>query len=224
MELETVKGYTTSLDLGNGRSLGCYELPSGEKRVGFASASIALGYDKNWLGRLSTNGKELLGFLQHEGWEGSVVVVKFDVSTTRTSARTISLNDFQLLAKYEAMKGNLKAQILLGWKSDTPAAAQRKRGDGRKWTGDEGYIYCFASPEIGCCKIGFSKNPDSRMKHVQTSFPFKLSLLWVIPGSIQDERHLHEALDDLRLEGEWFDLIASTLVDHRLPKDTFNAA
>jgi hypothetical protein len=54
-------------------------------------------------------------------------------------------------------------------------------------------------------KIGFtSKNPENRLKQLQTSCPVKLELAKVFNGCRKDERRLHDYLDCARVEGEWF--------------------
>lgn len=55
-------------------------------------------------------------------------------------------------------------------------------------------------------KIGFTKdaNPKNRIRSIQTGNPKKLTLLGFVPGTIQDERRIHNDLKDYRLEGEWF--------------------
>ena len=55
-----------------------------------------------------------------------------------------------------------------------------------------------------CTKIGVAKNPNKRLAQLQTGNPNKLVIAKVIQGGYHEERALHEALKDRRLEGEWF--------------------
>lgn len=65
------------------------------------------------------------------------------------------------------------------------------------------FIY-FISYEGGPIKIGVAKNPESRLRELQTGCPFPLRVLGTMPGTISLERQLHIKFDHLRLGGEWF--------------------
>jgi Meiotically up-regulated gene 113 len=71
-----------------------------------------------------------------------------------------------------------------------------------------GKIYLIGNVEKGVCKIGFSTCVEQRLKALQTSCPFMLELLSVIPTpqTLDDEADLHNHFDGLRLSGEWFTL------------------
>lgn len=102
-------------------SFDAYELPSGEKRVGFAGASNVFGYEKNWLGRLPENGKKQLKGMKAIGYSGlpkEVEIVNEGVNITR--ANTISIRDFTKIAIYEVKeKGNPRAVVILGAMAET---------------------------------------------------------------------------------------------------------
>lgn len=53
-------------------------------------------------------------------------------------------------------------------------------------------------------KIGMAKNPEARVKFLQTGQPMLLSLLWTHEDD--HERTLHRRFADQRIRGEWFDL------------------
>ena len=53
-------------------------------------------------------------------------------------------------------------------------------------------------------KIGFSAKPDARVGVHQASSGQELSLLGVLPGARDAERHFHQLLGDQRYRGEWF--------------------
>lgn len=53
-------------------------------------------------------------------------------------------------------------------------------------------------------KIGFSKNPATRLKELQTANPNKLVLVATMPGNLQTELSLHEIYKNKRVRGEWF--------------------
>jgi hypothetical protein len=53
-------------------------------------------------------------------------------------------------------------------------------------------------------KIGFSKNPWSRLSSLKTGSPGNPQLLGYMPGSLDDERAAHEKFAHLRENREWF--------------------
>ena len=59
-------------------------------------------------------------------------------------------------------------------------------------------------------KVGYSKNPSKRLKQLQTGCPYKLNLLFTIPGNKKKEAELHyqfrflQYTGDEPLKGEWF--------------------
>lgn len=64
-------------------------------------------------------------------------------------------------------------------------------------------------------KIGYTKdkNPDKRLRALQTANPRKLRVLGFIPGGVEVENRIHSELASYRLEGEWFELCRPVL-DH----------
>jgi hypothetical protein len=53
-------------------------------------------------------------------------------------------------------------------------------------------------------KIGFSDNPEARLRELQTGNPLRLSLRVTMPGCYKTETGLHELFAHLRCAGEWF--------------------
>ena len=88
-----------------------------EKRFGVAGISEALGYSKEWFGRLPKQGVKQFKSLQEEGFTGcqiEVSVPRQDGKRGASIAKTISIRDFNKLIAYEALnKRNVKAIILL---------------------------------------------------------------------------------------------------------------
>jgi hypothetical protein len=54
------------------------------------------------------------------------------------------------------------------------------------------------------CKIGFSKDPNTRLKELQTACPYKLKVVATMPGCFATELALHSVFSDQRTHGEWF--------------------
>lgn len=65
-------------------------------------------------------------------------------------------------------------------------------------------IYFVQGVDGGPVKIGVSQNAAHRLKDLQAHSPVKLRLLGVAPGTIFEERKVHERLAAHRLHGEWF--------------------
>jgi hypothetical protein len=119
-EIVTIKSCVAHLNLGDDIKLDCYEMPDGEKRVGFAGASTSLGYNKDWLGRLPIKGKKLLQALQGNGYTGSAVLTSVNVRGTQTIAKTISVRDYVKLVTQDALVNqNPKAVVLLAAFAET---------------------------------------------------------------------------------------------------------
>lgn len=67
-----------------------------------------------------------------------------------------------------------------------------------------GYVYFIQGLCGGAIKIGFSKNPEVRLKELQTGYPDTLTILLMIPGTEATERAIHRKFEASRLKGEWF--------------------
>lgn len=88
-----------------------------EKRLGVTGTSEAVGYSKEWLGRLPKQGPKQLKAMQQDGYTGCQIEVKVSHGKGKRGssiAKTISIRDFNKLLAYEAIqKRNVKAIILL---------------------------------------------------------------------------------------------------------------
>lgn len=65
-------------------------------------------------------------------------------------------------------------------------------------------VYFIRQGESGPVKIGKADSIADRMASLQTASPYKLKLLAALLAPAELEGALHLALDDRRLEGEWF--------------------
>jgi len=68
----------------------------------------------------------------------------------------------------------------------------------------KGFIYAIRSGKSNLIKIGFSVEPQGRLKELQTGSPGKLELLQTWPGTRYDEKRIHRFLKKNRVHGEWF--------------------
>lgn len=76
---------------------------------------------------------------------------------------------------------------------------------------NEGYIYLIRDLRTGYVKIGYSKNPYSRLHQLsyQSTLlpePHEFKILDAFRGSMDEEYRLHKLFAPLRIRGEWFDL------------------
>jgi hypothetical protein len=72
---------------------------------------------------------------------------------------------------------------------------------------EKGYVYLIRSV-TGHYKIGYSRNPDDRLRTFSVKLPFEVEFEHLIPSDDMraDERMLHEKFEDKHVNGEWFDL------------------
>lgn len=71
---------------------------------------------------------------------------------------------------------------------------------------DQYFVYAVQEQETGRIKIGISKDPERRVKDLQTANSQKLRLLAFVPAphGYRDERIAHEKAGN-HVRGEWFD-------------------
>lgn len=80
-------------------------------------------------------------------------------------------------------------------------------------------IYVMGNPDIGMIKIGFSRNPEKRLKTIQQASGIKLNFFYVSPPivtvrkTLEIEKDLHKSLADFKLTGEWFNIYAYQMVN-----------
>lgn len=68
----------------------------------------------------------------------------------------------------------------------------------------QGYVYFIVDEEGKRVKIGFSHEPEKRLRQLQTANAQRLTLLAAIPGTKEDERFLHQQFGSARGINEWF--------------------
>ena len=70
------------------------------------------------------------------------------------------------------------------------------------------YIYVIQEEVSKAFKIGISKNPQVRLKQLQTGNSSKLSLIYTTKAEsrFKDELELHKLFEEYKLQGEWFQL------------------
>jgi len=69
-------------------------------------------------------------------------------------------------------------------------------------------LYIMQIEKTGAIKIGVSKNPEKRIKQLQTSCPYKIKMILRIEKRADLEKQLHDRLKKFRTtrsNQEWFD-------------------
>jgi hypothetical protein len=90
-----------------------YRMPDGEFRVGISGAGKVLGYAPNWLGRVLDRGGNSVKTLRGMGFTEKILeVVTQSINGGGTSAKTISINDFNRLIVYGVIDGKKAALAL----------------------------------------------------------------------------------------------------------------
>lgn len=82
--------------------------------------------------------------------------------------------------------------------------AQRKKELYPKTNKKQGCVYFIQGENGGAIKIGYSKNPEERLKQLQTGYPDILKILCLIPATNKTEGFYHKKYEDLKLNGEWY--------------------
>jgi hypothetical protein len=83
-----------------------YKMPNGEFRVGLTGAALALGYSKEWAGRLISRGGTHNKALSGLGFSGKISEL---ATNSGRPPKTISLEDFSYLTLFAATQGKDKA-------------------------------------------------------------------------------------------------------------------
>lgn len=97
---------------------------------------------------------------------------------------------------------NILEKWLAGYAGERRATKREVR---RRQRESQGLVYIAgAGPDT--VKIGFTTNVRSRLKGLSTGSPTEIEVLAVFPGTMADERELHQRFAKDHLRGEWFRL------------------
>jgi hypothetical protein len=66
-------------------------------------------------------------------------------------------------------------------------------------------IYFIRSVQGGPVKIGITDDLPSRLRTLQTAHAYPLTVIYSFRGRKSDEKMIHKALSNYRLNGEWFE-------------------
>jgi hypothetical protein len=68
------------------------------------------------------------------------------------------------------------------------------------------YVYFVEAVGSDRIKIGKTRAVDARLQQLQVTSPFKLRILKVIRGGVDEDLRWHDRFKHLRVHGEWFHL------------------
>lgn len=70
----------------------------------------------------------------------------------------------------------------------------------------KGFVYFIVNYQDRKVKIGYSTNPEQRLKQLLTGNDGKLELAKVVPGTVKDERKYQRVFCHSKIRREWFEL------------------
>lgn len=79
-------------------------------------------------------------------------------------------------------------------------------------TQSDGFVYLIQAIGTPKVKIGYSTDPKSRLKGLQTGSPVQLEIVGTWAATQSDERAIHGLLSPSHVHLEWFDLTAEDAV------------
>lgn len=110
---EPIRAERATVTFFEGLKVDGYRMPSGEFRVGITSASLVLGYPRNWLFRiLNGESRNQLKALQGLGFTEQTVKIVTETQRGDREAQTINLRDFNRLIAYAVFDGQRAALAL----------------------------------------------------------------------------------------------------------------
>lgn len=92
----------------------------------------------------------------------------------------------------------LEKSLAMGFSriGDTPFFERTEKGSG--------YVYFIEAVGLSRVKIGFSEDPESRLRQLLTGSPVTLKIFAKMPGSQIMEKEIHGRFQHLKVENEWF--------------------
>ena len=68
----------------------------------------------------------------------------------------------------------------------------------------EAWVYFIHAPRLRLIKIGYSTNPDARLRALRVGVPVDMRIIGKVRGGLITEKVYHEKFKHLRVGGEWF--------------------
>lgn len=136
---------------------------------------------------------------------GYAFAMRDDVKLPQVVAWLTELSKADLITLYES-SGKRYLQISR-WQERARCASKYPAPPEEDGRGEKhGQIYFIQGDVTKRIKIGYTSNAvNMRLANLQTGCTEKLVLLLCIPGTLEEEKSLHEKFASHRLDGEWFE-------------------
>lgn len=101
------------------------------------------------------------------------------------------------------------------------AVAELERLTTQDWKGhpsglpapSETWVYAITDQRGQAVKIGITRDLKTRLRTLQTGYPYRLAVVWSVTAPAALEEHLHHTFRKRRLMGEWFDFTRRNAVE-----------
>lgn len=107
-----IRSVRAELNLGH-VAIDCYMLPDGEKRIGLAGASLAIGQKSDYLSRSRISNTKAFKSLLETGFTDRVLEIDIELDRGSTRSKTISVRDFTKLITWDAVVNKNTHSIIL---------------------------------------------------------------------------------------------------------------
>ena len=131
------------------------------------------------------------------------------IFANRAQAREMDPNSVLICSENEVAEfpqiGNSQAQAFMEQRAEAlgflkiPGTAFFQRKEKKI-----GFVYFIEAVGVDRIKIGYSDNPEQRIKQLLTGSAVSLEMRATMPGSQTTEKELHQRFAHLRIENEWF--------------------
>ena len=178
--------------------------------------------------------KELKGFLSKMEQEGHTEKsISYAIFRSQNKLLSFKYDDRFInilrneINKWSWRKGDPRWERYREKKSEEKKAEELTRFNGTNKRGNErsngpkGFIYFIQGKSGGPIKIGYSQDPTTRLKELQSGHPDTLTILHLVPVSTKIyEAKFHKKYESYRLNGEWFKPDERLLKDIQTLKDS----
>lgn len=145
----------------------------------------------------------VISFYVHMLVEASKHKVRGTVDlSTEDIASALDVDEEEIKSVLDAMQGRLiDGNRLSGWEVRQP---KREEGSEGGKAATDNYVYYLGTTDGYEVKVGFSRNPWSRLSDLQAGSAKKYELFAVMKTTTRSEFEIHKFFKSSRLNGEWF--------------------
>jgi hypothetical protein len=136
--------------------------------------------------------------------EGYVGMLASRKQAQESDKHSVLICNEEEVAKFPAW-GNEKANQFVIEKSFS--LGFKRKGDSaffERTTEGTGYVYFIEAVGLSRIKIGYSDDPEKRLRQLATGSPISLRIFARMPGNQVMEREIHARFAHLKVDNEWF--------------------